>query len=36
MEAYLRITSGPDAGRTINLKEGVKLTIGRGRSRIRG
>jgi serine/threonine protein kinase len=30
MEAYLRITSGPDAGRTINLKEGVKLTIGRG------
>ena len=30
MEAYLRITSGPDAGRTINLKQGVKLTIGRG------
>ena len=30
MQAYLRIVSGPDAGRTIDLTENVKLTIGRG------
>ncbi len=30
MQAYLRIVSGPDAGRTIDLTEGVKITIGRG------
>jgi serine/threonine protein kinase len=30
MQAYLRVVSGPDAGRTIDLKEGVKVTIGRG------
>jgi len=30
MQAYLRVTSGPDAGRTIELAEGVKVTIGRG------
>ena len=30
MQAYLRVISGPDAGRTIDLKEGVKITIGRG------
>ena len=30
MQAYLRVVSGPDAGRTFDLKEGVKLTIGRG------
>ncbi len=30
MQAYLRVVSGPDAGRTIELTEGTKLTIGRG------
>jgi pSer/pThr/pTyr-binding forkhead associated (FHA) protein len=30
MHAYLRIVSGPDAGRTIDVTEGVKMTIGRG------
>ena len=30
MQAYLRVVSGPDSGRTFDLKEGVKLTIGRG------
>ncbi|MFI5459078.1 MAG: protein kinase [Isosphaerales bacterium] len=30
MQAYLRVISGPDAGRTIDLTEGVKLTVGRG------
>ncbi len=30
MQAYLRVISGPDSGRTIDLTEGVKLTIGRG------
>ncbi len=30
MQAYLRIASGPDAGRTFDLHEGVKLVIGRG------
>jgi len=30
MQAYLRVITGPDAGRTIELAEGVKLTIGRG------
>jgi serine/threonine protein kinase len=30
MQAYLRVASGPDAGRTFNLTEGVKLVIGRG------
>lgn len=30
MQAYLRVTSGPDAGRTFDLIEGITLTIGRG------
>jgi hypothetical protein len=30
MQAYLRVVSGPDAGRTFDLIEGVKLVIGRG------
>ena len=30
MQAYLRVVSGPDAGRTFDLTEGVKLMIGRG------
>jgi eukaryotic-like serine/threonine-protein kinase len=30
MQAYLRAVSGPDAGRTFDLTEGVKLMIGRG------
>jgi serine/threonine-protein kinase len=30
MQAYLRVASGPDAGRTFDLHEGVKLVIGRG------
>ena len=30
MQAYLRVVSGPDAGRTFDLTEGVKLVIGRG------
>jgi len=30
MQAYLRVTAGPDAGRTFDLTEGVTLTIGRG------
>jgi serine/threonine-protein kinase len=30
MQAYLRVVSGPDAGRTFELTEGVKLVIGRG------
>jgi hypothetical protein len=30
MQAYLRVVSGPDAGRTFDLTEGVKLLIGRG------
>ena len=30
MQAYLRVVSGPDAGRTFDLIEGIKLTIGRG------
>jgi serine/threonine protein kinase len=30
MQAYLRVTTGPDAGRTFDLVEGVTLTIGRG------
>jgi serine/threonine-protein kinase len=30
MRAYLRIVSGPDAGRTIELVPGGRLTIGRG------
>jgi len=30
MQAYLRVISGPDEGRTIDLAEGVKFTIGRG------
>jgi serine/threonine-protein kinase len=30
MQAYLRVVSGPDAGRTFELTEGVKLMIGRG------
>ncbi len=30
MQAYLRVVSGPDVGRTFNLTEGVKLLIGRG------
>jgi serine/threonine-protein kinase len=30
MQAYLRVVSGPDAGRTFELTEGVKLVLGRG------
>ena len=30
MQAYLRVIAGPDAGRTIELARGGKLTIGRG------
>lgn len=30
MQAYLRVASGPDAGRTFDLHENVKLVIGRG------
>jgi serine/threonine-protein kinase len=30
MQAYLRVTSGPDTGRNFELTEGVKLVIGRG------
>jgi pSer/pThr/pTyr-binding forkhead associated (FHA) protein len=30
MQAYLRIVSGPDTGRILNLTEGVTLVIGRG------
>jgi serine/threonine protein kinase len=30
MQAYLRVTTGPDAGRTFHLIEGITLTIGRG------
>jgi eukaryotic-like serine/threonine-protein kinase len=30
MQAYLRVTSGPDAGRNFDLGEGLTLTIGRG------
>jgi serine/threonine-protein kinase len=30
MQAYLRITAGPDSGRTFNLTQGLTLTIGRG------
>jgi len=30
MQAYLRVVAGPDAGRTIELSEGGRLTIGRG------
>ncbi len=30
MQAYLRVTAGPDNGRMFNLAEGVTLTIGRG------
>jgi serine/threonine-protein kinase len=30
MQAYLRVTSGPDAGRTFDLTEGVTMVIGRG------
>jgi pSer/pThr/pTyr-binding forkhead associated (FHA) protein len=30
MQAYLRVASGPDAGRTFDLHERVKLVIGRG------
>jgi serine/threonine protein kinase len=30
MEAYLRVTSGPDAGRMFNLTDGLTLKIGRG------
>jgi serine/threonine protein kinase len=30
MQAYLRVTSGPDAGRTFDLVENITLTIGRG------
>jgi serine/threonine-protein kinase len=29
MQAYLRVVAGPDTGRTIELSEGGKLTIGR-------
>jgi len=29
MQAYLRVTAGPDAGRNIELTEGATLTIGR-------
>ncbi len=30
MQAYLRVASGPDTGRTFDLHEGVKVVIGRG------
>jgi serine/threonine protein kinase len=30
MQAYLRVVSGPDTGRTFDLHENVKLVIGRG------
>jgi len=30
MQAYLRVTSGPDAGRTFDLIEGIPTVIGRG------
>jgi len=30
MQAYLRVTSGPDAGRNFDLTEGLTLSIGRG------
>jgi serine/threonine-protein kinase len=30
MQAYLRVVSGPDAGRTFDLTEGVTMVIGRG------
>ena len=30
MQAYLRVTAGPDAGRNFDLTEGLTLTIGRG------
>lgn len=30
MQAYLRVTSGPDAGRTFDLIEGIPMVIGRG------
>jgi serine/threonine protein kinase len=30
MQAYLRATAGPDAGRIFNLAEGTKMVIGRG------
>jgi len=30
MQAYLRVTAGPDSGRMFNLAEGLTLTIGRG------
>jgi serine/threonine-protein kinase len=30
MQAYLRVTAGPDTGRTFDLSEGVPLVIGRG------
>jgi pSer/pThr/pTyr-binding forkhead associated (FHA) protein len=30
MQAYLRVTAGPDAGRNFDLGEGLTLTIGRG------
>jgi serine/threonine-protein kinase len=30
MQAYLRVTAGPDAGRTFDLIEGVPTVIGRG------
>jgi serine/threonine protein kinase len=30
MQAYLRVTAGPDAGRTFDLVEGIPVVIGRG------
>ena len=30
MQAYLRVTAGPDSGRMFNLAEGLTLAIGRG------
>ena len=30
MDAYLRVTAGPDVGRKFDLTEGLILTIGRG------
>ncbi len=30
MQAYLRVTSGPDAGRTFDLIEGIPTVVGRG------
>jgi pSer/pThr/pTyr-binding forkhead associated (FHA) protein len=30
MQAYLRVTAGPDAGRTFDLIEGIPMVIGRG------